>query len=209
MLSECSDIFRDMFEVAQPNSSDSRFYDGSSVVHLSETMNEVVVFLQIIYSHGNHPYLGEIDKPAPMQWVSTLLKLGEKYQAKSMLDGAMRRLRLACPMSRDGFENAIIEYRGGGVAISILNLAHTHGLSRLLPVAYYLCCQLPINMLVNRVNLEDGTVVRLTSKDLTRCLRGRGTNYCKESHSTYITACGSPRCRFGMWNVCTKNDVSR
>lgn len=64
------------------------------------------------------------------------------YQAKLILDEAMRRLRLACPMSRDGFENAIIEYRGGGVAIY---LAHAHGLSRLLSVAQcYLCCQLPI-----------------------------------------------------------------
>lgn len=55
VLALCSDVFRDMFEVAQPGlqvADPLATPEALPVVHLSDTVKELVTFLNIIYIHG-------------------------------------------------------------------------------------------------------------------------------------------------------------
>lgn len=113
-----------------------------------------------------------------MEWVSTLLRLGRKYQVAFVADEAIRRLKLTCPTDHDVYlklqhREMITDYEGGGMSISIVNLARAFDLPELLPIALYRCCQLPNDMLARGVKLENGATDRLSPDDLARCLDGK------------------------------------
>lgn len=50
ILCRSSDVFRDMFEVAQPSPSNP--IDGLPTVHLSDTPEELALFLKLVYFPG-------------------------------------------------------------------------------------------------------------------------------------------------------------
>lgn len=115
-----------------------------------------------------------------MAWVSTLLRLGRKYQVPFIADEAIRRLKLVCPGHPssdylDGEDDMIDDYAQGegAMAITIVNLARAFDLPELLPVALYRCCQVQTDTLIHGVALEDGTRERLSPEDLVCCLDGK------------------------------------
>ena len=120
--------------------------------------------------------------PAPIEWVSALLKLGRKYQVGFIADEAIRRLRHACPNVNDPHckfldrtTTIITDYvQGGeGMAITIVNLARSFDLPELLPVAMYRCCQMSTHTLIHGATLEDGTHEQLSNADVALCLEGK------------------------------------
>ncbi|KAK7690491.1 hypothetical protein QCA50_005589 [Cerrena zonata] len=178
ILSSSSDVFRDMFEVVQPDLLDSSStFDGCPIVHLSDTAKELTTFLEILYSQGNHRYFRIEKVCAPMEWVSAVLRLGRKYQVSHIAEEAVRRLEFVCPPPGRNLMayiwSRIDTYKGGGMAISIVKLARAYDLPGLLPFAFYMCCQLSIDKLIYGVELEDGSVDRLSLEDLARCLHGK------------------------------------
>ncbi|KAK7690501.1 hypothetical protein QCA50_005599 [Cerrena zonata] len=179
VLSRCSEVFRDMFEVTQPYLSDDvPMFGDSPIVYLSDTAKELSLFLKIVYSHGEDPYFRVSEVPAPMEWVSTLLRLGRKYQVAFVADEAIRRLKLTCPTDHGVYlelehREMITDYEGGGMSIFIVNLARAFDIPELIPIALYRCCQLSNDMLAHGVKLENGTTDRLSSDDLARCLDGK------------------------------------
>lgn len=50
ILSNCSDVFRDMFELAQLGTSS--IFDGTPTVELSDDAGDLVHILNVLYSHG-------------------------------------------------------------------------------------------------------------------------------------------------------------
>lgn len=60
-----------------------------------------------------------------------------------------------------------------GWPISVVNLARTFDLPKLLPGAFYLCSQLPVPVLIHGTKRANGDVDRLEEADLSICLQGR------------------------------------
>ena len=122
-----------------------------------------------------------VDVAAPMQWVSTILKLGRKYQVDFMVEEAMRRLIAACPKNNSRAsalhaKTAIRDYEGGGMEISIINLARSFDLPMLLPHAFRRCrTQTSVENLIHGVDRGDGTFEHLSSEDLAICIKERET----------------------------------
>ena len=120
-----------------------------------------------------------VDVAAPMQWVSTILKLGRKYQVDFMVEEAMRRLIAACPKNNSRAsalhaKTAIRDYEGGGMEISIINLARSFDLPMLLPHAFRRCrTQTSVENLIHGVDRGDGTFEHLSSEDLATCIKER------------------------------------
>lgn len=59
------------------------------------------------------------------------------------------------------------------MAITIINLARSQALPKLLPFAFYLACQLPVETILQGAKHRDGTIEQLSSVDIVRCLKGR------------------------------------
>ncbi|KAK7690489.1 hypothetical protein QCA50_005587 [Cerrena zonata] len=64
-----------------------------STLLIIDKARDLVVFLNIIYSHGKE----NKDVSVPMGWVSAVLKLGRKYQVSFIADEAIDRLKRAYP----------------------------------------------------------------------------------------------------------------
>jgi len=114
--------------------------------------------------------------------VSARLHLGTKYQIDALKRQAVSRLRAAYPETLRGF-NALLasdmHKPGYGLqissahAIAVISLAWKFELFTLLPSAFYLCAQLSPERLTE--GLVDGAdpLLKLSPKDLERCLRGQ------------------------------------
>lgn len=127
------------------------------------------------------PYINNRDGPAPIQWVSTILRLGQKYQVDFIVTEAVRRLNQECPTKASHSfisgitrtNSSISDHKHGGMGITIVNLARQFNLRHLLPYALYLCSKLTVEQLVNGIILEDESRERLSPNDLIACLKGR------------------------------------
>ena len=93
-----------------------------------------------------------------------------------MVDEAMRRLLIACQQEYSDVGNekdGIKDYEGGGMGISIVNLARAFDYPALLPYAFYRCCKIPVETPTRGADLGDGTFERLSPEDLAICIKGR------------------------------------
>ncbi|KAK7690513.1 hypothetical protein QCA50_005611 [Cerrena zonata] len=176
VLSQHSTVFLDLIETASLRWSSL----GTLVVMVSDYVDDLSIFLKVLYNPGNDSYFKMPNTPAPIEWVSALIKLGKKYQVKFIFDEAVSRLKSVHPrtyaeykLMRGAMSNHISDYPNGEMAITIINLARAHNLPNLLPFAFYLCCQLPLETIMHGVKRNDGTAEKLSSDDIMRCLKGR------------------------------------
>lgn len=108
----------------------------------------------------------------------SMFRMGTKYEVPHMRDEALRRLesRLLSPGELFEIHNSspYLDTVGFiGWPISVVNLARSFDLPRLLPGAFYLCTQLSLSTLVHGFPRADGGLEKLSADDLIVCLEGR------------------------------------
>ncbi|PIL26653.1 hypothetical protein GSI_11278 [Ganoderma sinense ZZ0214-1] len=181
VLSHHSQVFRDLFLVPQPSSSDASpidTLDGCPVVRVSDTSYDFKELLRALY--GGVSYLHP-SKSASFPVLAALGRLAHKYQLDQLLDAVVQRLkrsfttRLATWDRSGGFDptrSPMRLYRDH--AIEALNLLRLLDRPEMTPMAVYGCCQLPPKALVRGVRRADGAALEcLALDDLEWCLAAK------------------------------------
>ncbi|KAF7789611.1 hypothetical protein EIP86_000557 [Pleurotus ostreatoroseus] len=180
VLARHSAVFRDMFEVPQPNMNEIELHQGLPVVRVSEVAQEIACILEILYDGGRLFF--DKESTLPFSTCISALTLGSKYFLASIRKEALRRLLITFPTSRTDFNRIILapaEHEKPPIeikdedAILVVNAAKALDIISVLPSAYYLCAQLPIRQLINGVVDDFGKLHRLSPEDLELCLKAR------------------------------------
>ncbi|KZT03492.1 uncharacterized protein LAESUDRAFT_683666 [Laetiporus sulphureus 93-53] len=169
MLAEHSEVFRGMFTVPQPQSSERM--DDCPIVHVSDASNDFRRILRFVFRGRNH--YRDTDVLAFSE-VAALIRIGHKYEVEGLVSMGRKRLRDVWP---DSFEawmaRPAVKQEDRADCVVAVKLARLIGLDAILPAALYDCCQLETRTLLDGVSYPDGTVERLDIDDLTRCFDGR------------------------------------
>ncbi|KAF9034385.1 hypothetical protein BJ165DRAFT_1396192 [Panaeolus papilionaceus] len=178
LLSRCSSVFKDMFSLPQPTSSESGA-EGCPVVHLHDSPQDVEQLLNAIYDSPHSADAAAPAKPMSLSTVSALLRLGNKYDIPHLRDHAISRLRLEYPLSYEGrnpinSQGYIINQRGR--AFGIACLVYEEGVFSLLPlVLHYI-----VTAYNTKTILEYGIMANLPTALLHTCILG------KENMATFM-----------------------
>ncbi|KAH8101839.1 hypothetical protein BXZ70DRAFT_1007079 [Cristinia sonorae] len=184
ILSWCSEVFRDMFPVPQP--VDAEMWGDCPVVHLSDTKQDVERMLTMLFTKSTSGF-GEV---LPFVTVSTMIRLGSKYQIDHILQDAIYRLKKCFPVQLEAFRNSYTTTPAGhrlppnpfaglpihitlGDIIPVINLCRTHQFPSVLPSAFYLAAGCTSQILVHGSKDADGIRSTLSSDDIVRVLEGR------------------------------------
>ncbi|TCD70989.1 hypothetical protein EIP91_000487 [Steccherinum ochraceum] len=185
ILSRHSEVFKDMFALPQP--ADAESCDGCPVVRMQDTAKDLGTFLSALHD-STARYLNPT-KILPFDEVSTMLRLGSKYNVESMRADAIRRLKSCFPDKLEDFANSRTRtalydsddmtkyYQTSDITIvfhhcrHVIKLARSHDLDSMLPAAFYSCAQMTIQGIVARTGLP----YELSDADIVRCLQGRNT----------------------------------
>ncbi|TCD63685.1 hypothetical protein EIP91_005090 [Steccherinum ochraceum] len=178
VLERKSVVFKDMFGVPQPENAERM--EECPLVHVSDAAEDITHLLSVLYDGDR--FLN-MDSPISMRMVFALLQLGIKYQIDYLRDEAISVLKIVyrptyakyIGLKRSNNALRVTERRLTEDSIVVINLAWKHGLSSLLPGAFYVCALLPYRTLADatvRV-LEKDDLTKLSSDDLVRCLNGR------------------------------------
>ncbi|TCD68725.1 hypothetical protein EIP91_010009 [Steccherinum ochraceum] len=185
VLTKHSDVFKDMFTVPQP--ANVEMMEGCPVVHLTDTKEDLGRLLTLLFGL---PYssIGFQRRPRFIL-VSTMLRLGTKYQIEVLRTDALRRLQNVFPSKLEKFRNSYtVEYdeeldghssesdtfftqainMQTEDAITVVNLARMFDLPGLLPGAFYCCSQLCRKTIMGGYLDEDKTLHKLSQEDALR-----------------------------------------
>ncbi|KAI0637381.1 hypothetical protein C8Q77DRAFT_1050998 [Trametes polyzona] len=196
LLTRHSVIFRDLFSMAQPSTSETM--ESCPVVHISDPPDDLRYLLRVLCGLRKFPVIpGERMEFAEL---AALIRMSHKYHVEDLHSRAMHHFKLY-------FTNDLAVWDTAGVdgnlflhitppdAIAAINLARLTHADSVLPTALYLCCQLD-GELTSGVERADGTTERLDPKDLELVLRGR-TELVRASTRGACTICKphpSPQC---------------
>ncbi|KAI0350248.1 hypothetical protein OH77DRAFT_1514520 [Trametes cingulata] len=196
LLTRHSVIFRDLFSMAQPSTSETM--ESCPVVHISDAPDDLRYLLRVMCGLRKFPVIpGE---RMEFSELAALIRMSHKYHVEDLHTRAMHHLKLY-------FTNDLAVWDTAGVdgnlflhitppdAIAAVNLARLTHADSVLPTALYLCCQLD-GELAAGVERPDGSTERLDAKDLELVLRGR-TELVRASTRGACTICRpspSPQC---------------
>ena len=199
-LSRQSVIFCDLFSVPQPQPANQeasiQHMDGCPVVHVSDTAYDFKHLLRAVYdgtrcvcwctlcmmvvSDTFVIWSSVFPGAGPMEFgvIASIVRMGHKYQVDTILEEGLRRLRTIFTSDfatwdiHQGKSNGIVTVRPED-AIEAVNLAQLTGHTEMLSSAFYMCGQLEVDTLIAGVARADGTLERLSTYDLQRCLSGQ------------------------------------
>ncbi|KAI0668527.1 hypothetical protein C8Q78DRAFT_1081384 [Trametes maxima] len=196
LLTRHSVIFRDLFSMAQPSTSETM--ESCPVVHISDPPDDLRYLLRVMCGLRKFPIIpGERMEFAEL---AALIRMSHKYHVEDLHSRAMHHFKLY-------FTNDLAVWDTAGVdgnlflhitppdAITAINLARLTHTDSVLPTALYLCCQLDAELTAG-VERPDGSTERLEPKDLELVLRGR-TELVRASTRGACTICKpspSPQC---------------
>lgn len=175
VLARNSEVFRDLFAMPQPLSEETM--DGCPMLIVHDSPSEIRYLLGVLYD-GRRFYMDSELCQFEFPEVEALVKLAHKYQIDDLREHGVTRLKTAFTddfelwNSRTSFSTAAIHLSENDY-IPAVNLARLIGATYLLPVAFYLCCQLSTAQLLQGTPRPDGTTARLTADDLERCIEGK------------------------------------
>ncbi|KAH9941961.1 hypothetical protein B0H21DRAFT_696691 [Amylocystis lapponica] len=181
VLSSHSSVFRDMFAVPQPDPT-SDHIEGCPAVHLLDNSVHLTYLLHALYGRSDELPEHPEHLPEFLGTAAGIISLAHKYDIPSLLKETISRVRRVYPSSFAQLlliekENPFIHHaRRHGALISIITVARRicpSDLDHILPFAFYLCCQLGADLLVDGVTLPDGCTERLAPEDLKRCITGK------------------------------------
>ncbi|KAJ3516381.1 hypothetical protein NMY22_g14224 [Coprinellus aureogranulatus] len=180
LLARVSPIFSDVFSVPQPAQEDP-MVDGCPVLHLQDSAEDVHHLLSALYDQRYHS-----KEPIPFDTASALLRLGRKYEIRSVFREVLCRLKADIPTTLVAFDDLPdpnywkeIGYEPG-ILFKVTELLHLSGFPEvrcILPLAYFWCCGEKMDVII-KGDVED------TGEDLVKvpplspevalvCLAGR------------------------------------
>ncbi|RPD82271.1 hypothetical protein L226DRAFT_607426 [Lentinus tigrinus ALCF2SS1-7] len=176
ILSRHSEIFSNLFAIPPPSSPDlTEQLDGLPVIPVSDSAHDFKHLLHALYDGSSYLKHGE---PIPFAVLAALARLAHKYQLDELLAGACGRLASVFSADFDqwritcGASNSLVSLEPTD-AIEAFHLFRLIDRTDMIPTALYACCQLPFQDLLQGVMRADGTLEKLSSEDLERCLSVR------------------------------------
>ncbi|EMD34217.1 hypothetical protein CERSUDRAFT_140580 [Gelatoporia subvermispora B] len=173
-LSQHSDIFRDLFEI--PQSSSMEQLDGCPVVRLYDDPNDIIHILRALFP-GEHSFSWLMPRPQ-FAVVSAWIRLGDKYNIRGLRDHGLELLKkIFSDNFPERFGTAEEYLKKAPIEIDIRDAPKVVYLSRLtdtpslLPLAFYMCCQMVPEDFVG-CTTTDIVHERLSADDAVRCLKG-------------------------------------
>ncbi|PPQ66246.1 hypothetical protein CVT26_010947 [Gymnopilus dilepis] len=150
ILSRHSRVFTDTFGMPQSKegegSCSERLVDGQPLVDLDDPVHEIDYMLSILYDTLR---MHDWTKPMTVIRISTLLRLGKKYEIDFFVQEALQRLCFDHPTTLAAWESVSAHgfyVRIGPVdnlakdMVTIINLANEHSIPSILPAAYLHLC---------------------------------------------------------------------
>ncbi|KAI0365150.1 hypothetical protein BV20DRAFT_1004670 [Pilatotrama ljubarskyi] len=211
VLSRHSSVFRDLFELPQPDGG--LVMDGCPVVHISDPPLDLSRLLQALYDGARIFKLGE---RLHFEFVAALVELGHKYNIEHVKAEGLNRMKTCFCHSWSALQSTAkfltINLNDGAKepglvssslmavpskdAIRAVNLVRLVDQPSMLPVAFFLCTLLPIQRLLSGSELSNGAVETLSQEDLARCLEARRTFALRafKARERLWTTPGSDRC---------------
>ncbi|KAF8216787.1 hypothetical protein K438DRAFT_1559562, partial [Mycena galopus ATCC 62051] len=124
----------------------------------------------------------------PLPVVSAIVRLGHKYDFKSLFDLAVACLTSEYPTTLQEYDTMPDEFKTiknyPGVDFDMITLASENEIFSVLPCAYY-CLVRAYSLLFNGIRRRDGTVAHLPTRDLRRCVVGRESLLTKQFQQGY------------------------
>ncbi|TCD63701.1 hypothetical protein EIP91_005106 [Steccherinum ochraceum] len=173
-----------MFAFPQPH--EEQMFD-CPVVPVTDSPEDMATMLAILFDSSSR-YKNDI---LQFREVSTMLRLGSKYQVEHVRSEAIRRLKICFPDDLSLYATRHTRYRtieqihveayclNAPISlihedcISVVNFARSFDLPTLLPTALYACAQLPVATLLQGYTGTDGAVYKLSEPDILRCFRSQ------------------------------------
>jgi len=172
ILTQKSEVFRDMFAVGRPSVSEA--IDGCPFVHLTDTTKDLNLFLEVVVDGTT---LSKRIKPVTWERVRAMMELGLKYQFDDIYQEGLARLTKWHPANLSGWQRVNEDDWGGEEAdcISMANLAQKQDLPIIRAAALYRCCQLPSTTLsrhgdINSLSIENIQVCSMARANLIRSI---------------------------------------
>ncbi|KAF8146888.1 hypothetical protein K438DRAFT_1868551 [Mycena galopus ATCC 62051] len=173
ILSQNSSFFRDMQGLPQP--PDQPSVDDCPVIELPDDAADVENLLKALY---NLKFLFQPSLPLPV--VSSLIRLGRKYDFKDVLDSAVERVTFEHPTTLEEYDSRWpLQYTPTRIdaysafPFDMLELARENDIISALPVAYLRAISSGLDALLDGLPSSDEAVTSLAPIDLRRCIRGR------------------------------------
>ncbi|KAH9925146.1 uncharacterized protein B0H18DRAFT_933899 [Fomitopsis serialis] len=170
MLSRPSEVFRDMFSLAQPapNQSREQTPEDCPIVHVTDTADEMRSLLMILLE--GRQYMQRLD--FEFDDMANCIRLAHKYRIEDLLEDSLKALKQYCPDDFDAWDTRA-ESSEPEHAIVAVNLMRLTGEVSLLPAAIYACSQLDARQLLDGYKRKDGVVDALSREDLELCIDGK------------------------------------
>ncbi|TCD67811.1 hypothetical protein EIP91_011939 [Steccherinum ochraceum] len=210
ILSQWSEVFRDMFTVPQP--VDAEKWEGCAVVHLSDSSCSLIRVLRILFADENALF----KRPVPFETVAAMLQLGTKYQIHHLRQEAIGRLEIYFPLRLQDFKNRFGSDWEGRVPgdgnffprvhdtiddvaeddiWTTIVLARALDVPALLPPSFYLAAQCLTPDVFREHIDEDGVRWSLSSDDIQRIIVGQEALRKRSiEFLDYFTDAPSPNC---------------
>ncbi|KAH9916584.1 uncharacterized protein BXZ73DRAFT_81033 [Epithele typhae] len=166
VLANASPIFKDMFTLPEIPSSP----DATNTVVLQDSADDVRRMLRLVLPRDCVHIAG----PLEMWDISAGIRLGHKYDIRTLVDHLTKRLGEYYTSSwtawRSPSREKVPSSFKGTAAIAVINIARLTGANWLLPAAFLECCLLLPRELLAGFKRGDGTMERLSTEDLATCL---------------------------------------
>ncbi|KAJ7188686.1 hypothetical protein C8R46DRAFT_1341379 [Mycena filopes] len=168
-----SSFFRDMQGLPQP--PDEASVDGCPVVVLHDAVLDVEHLLKVLY---DPTFLLQESLPFPV--VASLVRLGKKYDFRSLFDSAVARFTFENPSTLAEYDLRFKNQAGGtpritpypGIRYDMLALARENNILSALPCCYLRAMFMPTASYFDGIARGDGTRASLASIDQRRCIIG-------------------------------------
>nr|GAT56159.1 predicted protein [Mycena chlorophos] len=173
LLTMHSSVFKDMYGLPQPDVAGPTV-EGCLVVPVFDDPMDLLHFFRVLY---NPTML--VKESLPFAIVAALVRIGQKYDFKELLQEAVRRITDDYPSTLAGFDALPKTRRIGSFGakhFDVLRLAREHNILSVLPLTYYLasCGRSPARWF-GGVHRPDGTTSSLSPDDLEKCVKGAST----------------------------------
>ncbi|KAH9834154.1 uncharacterized protein C8Q71DRAFT_163742 [Rhodofomes roseus] len=171
LLTRASEDFVDL--LSSPQLEAAEMLDDCPAVYLSDDADELSELLGVVFDGPR--YFGHC-VPVKFSTVAAVIHLAQKYRMEDLRFGALDILRQHL---HGHFEAWVAPERVRDRMlfdidpIVAVNLAYLTRDSVMLPTALYLCCQLPVHILLRGNNQPGETLTTLDKMDLERCIDGK------------------------------------
>ncbi|KAI0737397.1 hypothetical protein C8Q80DRAFT_1115176 [Daedaleopsis nitida] len=145
ILSRHSEIFCDLFSLPQHEVDETM--DDCPTVHLdADDPDDLRPLFQVICCGKNYYHQNDDMTPVPFSILASLIRMGHKYNIPTVLNDALSRLKKYYTADFNSWRDCKARKRYVSTtsldAMTVIKLAHLTDTPSLLPIAYFVCCDL-------------------------------------------------------------------